>query len=493
MTISQYFVYKRPIAWTLLFATMAGGFAAFRSMPQRQDPVIQIRLGLVSTEYPGASPIEVEQEVSRKIEKKLAENPAVEHVRSTSRQGLSTVFADLYESTRNAEAVWQDLDNKLAAMTDLPVANGVPLKPRLDKDFGDTVAVMLTLSSPPVSDLEVERRAEVIAEKISAARAARPESLRGRRYSGVLVHPSTVDSGMLERLGRACLEHLEGLGLVEDGQTIPLLGAMLLDFRLADGRDPAAMRHEIRRWESDNVANGLGHPDIWPGVIVGDPSELLGELKARCQAEPGGVARYSYEELHRFADMIQDRLRQSTKVGKIEQLGVVGERVYLYYSNRRLSSSAPTCPTSSAGSRSGITTRAAAWSNSPGRTSRSSRAASFGATATSATSSSTSTTGPRSISATSSRWSGATTTRRSSSTSGRSNSIATILRPRSTPSPPCRPPGRRGGAEASRRRHPVVDVQGDHAGDPPGQGDADRRLRPRARRRPRLAQGRSAR
>ena len=42
--------------------------------------------------------------------------------------------------------------------------------------------------------------------------------------------------------------------------------------------------------------------------------------------------------------MIQDRLRQSTKVGKLEQLGVVGERVYLYYSNRRLSSSGSDLP-----------------------------------------------------------------------------------------------------------------------------------------------------
>ena len=175
-------------------ATLAGGFAAYRSMPQRQDPVIRIGSAW-SRRTTQASPIEVEQEVSRKIEKKVAENPAVEHVRSTSRQGLSTVFVELYESTRNTEAVWQDLDNKLAAMTDLPVANGVPLKPRLDKDFGDTVAVMLTLSSPPVSDLEVERRAEVIAEKIRAAHAARPESLRGRRYSGVLVRIPTVDSG----------------------------------------------------------------------------------------------------------------------------------------------------------------------------------------------------------------------------------------------------------------------------------------------------------
>ena len=127
------------------------------------------------------------------------------------------------------------------------------------------------------------------------------------------------------------------------------------------------MRDEIRRWESDNVANGLGHPYIWPAVIVGHPSELLGELKAHCQAEPGGgVARYSYEELHRFADMIQDRLRQSTKVGKIEQLGVVGERVYLMRQQSTAQARpAPTCPASSAGSRSGITTRPAARSNSP--------------------------------------------------------------------------------------------------------------------------------
>ena len=27
LTVSQFFVYKRPIAWTLLFATLAGGFA----------------------------------------------------------------------------------------------------------------------------------------------------------------------------------------------------------------------------------------------------------------------------------------------------------------------------------------------------------------------------------------------------------------------------------------------------------------------------------
>ncbi len=337
MTVSQYFVYKRPIAWTLLVVTMVAGVAAYRSMPQRQDPVIQVRSGLVTTRYPGANPVEVEQEVSRKIEKRLAENPAVEHVRSTNRQGLSIVFVDLYDTTKNAEAIWQDLDNKLSAMTDLPTIGGAMVRPKLDKDFGDTVAIMLTITSPPVSDFEVERRAALIADRIRGARAARPDNLRDRRYSGVLVHPSTVDPNLIGRLSRSCLDHLAERGFIEDGLSISMLGAGVLDFRLLPGRDADALRGEVERWQADHIGVGLGHPDIWSGVLVADPDDLVGELKRRCQAEPGGVARYSYEELHRFADLIQDRLRQSVKVGKIEQIGVLDEAFYLYYSNRRLS------------------------------------------------------------------------------------------------------------------------------------------------------------
>ncbi|WP_422928294.1 efflux RND transporter permease subunit [Singulisphaera sp. PoT] len=336
MTTSQYFVYKRPIAWTLLIFTCLWGTYAYMAMPQRQDPQIQIRSGVVLTTYPGAGAVEVEQEVSRKVEKKLAENPAVEHVRSISRQNLSVVFVDLYDTTRNAEAIWQDLDNKLAAMTDLPQVGGQPLRPRLDKDFGDTVAVMLTISSPPISDQDIEQRADVISRRLVKERAERPEALRSRRYSGVLVHPSTVDRALVERLGRLLLQHLTEAGLAEDGRYVGLLGAGVVDFRLPEGRDEAKLLAKTEQWSQENIGSGLGHPDIWPGVIVQDPNTLARVLKTRCQAEPGGIARYSYEELHKFADLIQDRLRQSPKVGKIEQLGVIDEAIYLYFSNRRL-------------------------------------------------------------------------------------------------------------------------------------------------------------
>ena len=53
LTTAQFFVYKRPIAWTLLLATAVWGVYAYLAMPQRHDPQIQVRSGVVLTMYPG--------------------------------------------------------------------------------------------------------------------------------------------------------------------------------------------------------------------------------------------------------------------------------------------------------------------------------------------------------------------------------------------------------------------------------------------------------
>ncbi|QEH32535.1 Cobalt-zinc-cadmium resistance protein CzcA [Aquisphaera giovannonii] len=348
LTIAQFFVYRQAIAWTLLVATLAWGVYAYSAMPQRQDPLIQIRSGVVLTAYPGASALEVEQELTRKVEKKLAENPAVEHVRSISRQGLSVVFVDLYDTTKDAEEVWHDLDGKLAAMPDLPSSGGAPVRPRLDKDFGDTVAVMLTLSSPPVPDSEIDRHAEVVARRLAEVRARADRgrlsgepapTTAARRASVVLVHPSGLDPALVERLGRSFLRDLAERKVADDGQFVGLRGAGAIDVRLAPGVDRRRLEEELTSWKAETLAAGLGHPDIWPPVVVESLDDLAAELRRAVRDEPGGVARYSYEQLHRFADRIQDRLRQSPRVGKVEQLGVVDEAIYLYLSGRRLGAS----------------------------------------------------------------------------------------------------------------------------------------------------------
>src|SRR5689334_23792478 len=203
MNISQLFVSKRPIAWTAMISVLIWGVYAYLMMPQRQDPIIPVVTGVIITPYPGAEAEKVEQEVTRKIERRVSENPAVDHVKSISRPGISIVYVELFETERHAELVWQDIRGKLSEIKDLPVAAGRPTQSLLNKDFGDSVAVMLTISSPPVSDLELRLRAKNIREAIEAHRKQAPTTMpsSAERWTAVLVYPSTVARSYVVRLG----------------------------------------------------------------------------------------------------------------------------------------------------------------------------------------------------------------------------------------------------------------------------------------------------
>src|SRR6188768_2386213 len=169
-----------------MISVLIWGVYAYLMMPQRQDPIIPVVTGVILTPYPGAEAEKVEQEVTRKIERKVSENPAVEHVKSISRPGISIVYVELFETERHAELVWQDIRGKLGEIKDLPQAAGLPTQSLLNKDFGDSVAVMLTISSPPVTDLEIHLRAKSIREAIESHRRISTAAVPSDRWAGVL-------------------------------------------------------------------------------------------------------------------------------------------------------------------------------------------------------------------------------------------------------------------------------------------------------------------
>ncbi len=151
----------------------------------------------------------------------MTENPAVERVNSISRRGRSAMFITLFDTVKNAEQVWQDLAAKLEAIDDLPTVAGQPLKPKLDKDFGDAVAVMLTLSSPPVSGL---RKSKVRFRVIGAIIADTRKDHRWPALSGVLVYPAGVPADFVERMGHSALRTLTEAGVADDGRYVARLG-----------------------------------------------------------------------------------------------------------------------------------------------------------------------------------------------------------------------------------------------------------------------------
>lgn len=331
MNIPQFFVGKRPIAWTAMIAVLLWGVYAYVRMPQRQDPIIPVVTGVVVTPYPGAEAEKVEQEVTRKIERKVAENPAVEHVKSISRPGISIVYVELFETERNAELVWQDIRGKLGEIPDLPQAAGRPTQSFLNKDFGDSVAVMLTISSPPVPDVEIGLRARAIREAIEAHRRGLPATAPAERCAGVLVYPSLVARTHVLRTGRELARHLVASGAARDAAIVEAPSAAMLDVALAQGRSCRDLRAATERWERGSARVGDTQPDVWQPFWVEDLDGLEGLLRTSARD------RYTYRELEGFADRIRDRLKQSPYVAQIDLVGVQEERLWMSYSGHRLS------------------------------------------------------------------------------------------------------------------------------------------------------------
>jgi len=281
--ISQFFVTRRPIAWTAMISILIWGVYAYLMMPQRQDPIIPVVTGVILTPYPGAEAEKVEQEVTRKIERKVAENPAVDHVKSISRPGMSIVYVELFETERHAELVWQDIRGKLGEIKDLPVAAGRPTQSILNKDFGDSVAVMLTISSPPVSDLEIELRAKNIREAVEAHRKQTPTTAPSEHWTGVLVYPSTVARSYVVRMGQTLAQSLSETAVAREVAIVEAPSAGMLDVTLNPGKTEADLQKAIAAWERQYV----GADEFDPGS-VGVPGEVS---LVHCLSENGSCER----------------------------------------------------------------------------------------------------------------------------------------------------------------------------------------------------------
>src|SRR5262249_38210480 len=124
-SVARFFVENRHVSWVLLAGVIAWGIWAYASTPIRKDPDIPVRRSAVVTPWPGQSAERVEQLVTRKIEERVAQNIRVSEITSTTRAGLSVVYAELDENARiDTGKEFDDIKVKLDALTDLPEGAG---------------------------------------------------------------------------------------------------------------------------------------------------------------------------------------------------------------------------------------------------------------------------------------------------------------------------------------------------------------------------------
>jgi multidrug efflux pump subunit AcrB len=320
--IARFFVENRQIAWVALFATLAWGVFGYLSMPKRKDPDIPVRVAVAICPWQGIKLENVEQLVTRKIEQAVTGNDTVKRVTSTTQDNISVVYVRLRDEIENTDQEFQDIGQRLQQITDLPAGAG-PIT--WISDFGDTAALMLTVASPQVPDLELELRARALR---SAIEQARGNAESAQRVTVLYCYPSALAPAVVERPFSIVAQETKRAGVAQDIRQFSAGNCTGLDF--ATTLTDQELQKHAQKFIEDRLQQYDIHPDAWGPIIVRNPETT----KARISEV--ATDRYTYRQLDDYTDLIKRTLQRVPLVAKVQRSGVLSEYIYLEYSQDRL-------------------------------------------------------------------------------------------------------------------------------------------------------------
>ena len=149
----------------VIVASLALGAFAIWKLPREEEPQIIVPMIDVFVQMPGASAREVEERVTKPMEKLLWEIPGVEYIYSTSSPGQAMAVVRFFVGQDEEESIVR-LNQKMQANFDLipPGASRPLIKPR---SIDDVPILSLTLWSERYNDFELRRVAAQVHDTIT--------------------------------------------------------------------------------------------------------------------------------------------------------------------------------------------------------------------------------------------------------------------------------------------------------------------------------------
>ncbi|MFT5591218.1 MAG: multidrug efflux pump [Bradyrhizobium sp.] len=320
--LSRWALEHIPLTRYLMAVLLIGGMLSYARLGQDEDPPFTFRAMVVRATWPGATALQMAEQVADKLEKKLQETPYIDKIRSYSKPGETTIILQLRESTppKETAASWYQVRKKIGDIrATLPAGvNG----PYFNDEFGDTYGSIVALSGEGFTYAEVKYYADFVRQQLLRVKSVSKVELFGVQDERITIEFSqkkfaqlgiTMDSVVAQL---AAQNSVEGTGILvtpTDNLQVRVTGALMtvkdlqeLDLR-ANGTsfklgDFATVRREYRDPPQDKMrfngkdVIGLGISMEKGGNIIELGKSLDSTLAAVTVKLPVGV------ELSRVAD-----------------------------------------------------------------------------------------------------------------------------------------------------------------------------------------------
>lgn len=134
----NFFIVNFRVVILLIMLLTGLGIYAFSVLPRESNPEVKIPIAIVMTTYPGASPADIEELVSKKIETGIAGVKNVDKITSQSSNSISMITVEF-----DAKA---DLNDSIRSLRDA-VSN---VKPKLPTDANDPIVKEISMDDSPI-------------------------------------------------------------------------------------------------------------------------------------------------------------------------------------------------------------------------------------------------------------------------------------------------------------------------------------------------------
>ncbi|RFP21962.1 efflux RND transporter permease subunit [Duganella sp. BJB488] len=164
--LSRWALEHIPLTRYLIAVLLIGGMLSYSNLGQDEDPPFTFRAMVVRANWPGATSLQMAEQVTDKLEKKLQETPDIDEISSYSKPGETTIILKLRESAPPKEVAqsWYQVRKKIGDMrgTLPPGVQG----PYFNDEFGDTYGSIFALSGDGFTYAEMKDYADFVRQQL---------------------------------------------------------------------------------------------------------------------------------------------------------------------------------------------------------------------------------------------------------------------------------------------------------------------------------------
>ncbi len=293
MNLAKIAIEKKAVTYFTVFLLVVGGVLSYFQLGQLEDPDFTIKTAVVLTPYPGASPEEVELEVTDRIELALQELKQIDYIESFSRAGYSQIRVEIKSHFGSDEIpqIWDELRRKVNdADGQLPPGAGPSI---VNDDFGDVFGHLLAVTGDGFSYAELEDYVEELKRELSVVEGVARVDLWGNQDKVIYIDVSETQLSLLGLSEESIEQTLQAQNAVVDAGSVDVQNRRLRIAPSGEFASPADIADlPIRPTVFDTLQSG----DL--AANRGASSELIrigdiGDVRFGYQEPPGTLMRYN--------------------------------------------------------------------------------------------------------------------------------------------------------------------------------------------------------